>query len=617
MLRWIGLGLLGLVALLVVSVTATYLLLSHIDLASFVSRRASAALGRNVSVGSLHVTPGRWIVIELRTARLSNIPGGTRPLMAEATRVVAEIDAVSLLNGPLMVRKLVVDGLNVLLEHTADATPNWKFRGTVKTRPQRAAARSSFPVLLDTNIAGDVTFRTAAGAEFRTHLDTARLLTDSADSPVHLVANGTYNGVAVGLEADLAPITALRDASKPYETDLRLRSAATILRFQGTMTDPLNLDGARGKIALDAPTPEAIYRIAGMSNDMNPSLHLVGTFEHSGLQWHLTDGSGKLADETILSADLRLDEGHRGSPDRLDMGLAFDLLDLDSLLRDRKRGSHGDADLSLIVSRAPDPLAEAKLSAKSLVYSGLTFPDFTFGASLKPNRITVNALSLDYLGATVHASGHVDALIDGGRVSAEADMSNMDVQALRRTLGLGAVPLLGHMEGRIDVVAEGATLNEAAHDSHVSAVVTMSGGSISREVVELISTNPLALLRPARGMSPVLCLLGAVDVRAGVGSVSSLRVRAKDGTIAAHGQFDLFKRRLDITVSSNPKTTSSLALDLPVRVSGSFTDPDVRPAEWTSAGRAEAAAGDDVSRLMPALQAFARQSPCLGARGGG
>jgi uncharacterized protein involved in outer membrane biogenesis len=615
LLRWLGLGLLGLMALLVATGTATYMLLDQLDLAPFASHRASVALGRNVSIGSLHVTPGRWIMVELRAARLDNLPGGTRPLMAEVASVVAEIDARSLLHGPLLVRRLVVDGLDVLLERTADKTPNWKFGSNSQAQPQGSAGRAWFPVLLDAKFAGDVTFRTAVGAEFRTHLDNAGLLTEGVDSPVHLVGNGKYNGVAIGVEADLAPIAALRDASKPYDTDLRFKSGQTNLQFQGAMTDPLNLDGARGKIVLDAPTPGAIYRIAGISSDVAPSLQLVGAFVHIGPLWHLADGSGMLADGTILSADLQLDEGARGTPDRLSAAFAFDVLDLDALLGDRKRGGGHDADLSLAVSHAPDPLAEAKLSAKSLIYSKLSFGEFTLAASLKPSQIAVNALSLDYLGATVHASGRVDALSDGGRVSAEADMSNMDVQALRRALGLGPVPLLGHMEGRIEVAAEGVTLNEAAHDSRVSAVVAMSGGSISREAVELISTNPLALLRPAGGVSPVSCLLGAVDMRAGVGSVSSLRVRAEGGTIAAHGQFDLFKHRLDITVSSNPKTTSSLALDVPVRVSGSFADPAVRPAEWTPAGRAEAAAGDDVSRLLPNLQTFARQSPCLGEHG--
>ena len=345
MLRWLGLGLLGLMVLLVAGGTVAYMLLDHYNFGPLASSRASAALGRKVSIESFHVTPGRWILVEMRSARLDNLPAGTRPLMAEVTSAVAEIDAKSLLHGPLLVRRLVVDGLKVLLERTADTTPNWKFRPNSPAQPQKATGRASFPVLLDAKFAGDVTFRTAAGAEFRTQFNDAQLSTKGFDSPVRFAGNGKYNGVAIGVEADLAPISALRDPSKPYDTDLRFKSGQTTLRFQGAMTDPLNLDGARGKIALDAPTPEAIYPIAGISSNVAPSLRLVGAFSHTGSLWHLVDGSGTLADGTILSADLQLDEGVRGIPDRLSAVFAFDVLDLDTLLGDRKRGGSHDADL--------------------------------------------------------------------------------------------------------------------------------------------------------------------------------------------------------------------------------------------------------------------------------
>ena len=48
-----------------------------------------------------------------------------------------------------------------------------------------------------------------------------------------------------------------------------------------------------------------------------------------------------------------------------------------------------------------------------------------------------------------------------------------------------------------------------------------------------------------------------------------------------------------------------------LRINGSFAAPTIRPATLPLAGRAQLAAGDDVSRLLPSLQPFARRSPCL------
>jgi hypothetical protein len=67
---------------------------------------------------------------------------------------------------------------------------------------------------------------------------------------------------------------------------------------------------------------------------------------------------------------------------------------------------------------------------------------------------------------------------------------------------------------------------------------------------------------------------------------------------------------MDVTIGSESKTTGLFALDIPVRVSGTFAVPVVSPAKWTAQGRASLAAADNLSRLPPAQQAFARRYPC-------
>jgi AsmA family protein len=159
------------------------------------------------------------------------------------------------------------------------------------------------------------------------------------------------------------------------------------------------------------------------------------------------------------------------------------------------------------------------------------------------------------------------------------------------------------------VRGEGRTLNEAARTGHASAVVEMRGGSISRRMLEIASTDIRSVFRWAEGMSPIACLVGVLDMRGGAGTVSPLRVRAREGTITGSGRFDLFRRQVDLTISS--ETPSSFALDIPVRVSGAFADPSIRPAQWSAEGRAQLAASDNVNALLPALRPFARRNPCL------
>ena len=79
----------------------------------------------------------------------------------------------------------------------------------------------------------------------------------------------------VSLDATLEPIALLRDAARPYGTKLHLASGETSLTFDGTMKDPLDVDGADGRAALRVPTPEAILALAGASDaELDASLNL-------------------------------------------------------------------------------------------------------------------------------------------------------------------------------------------------------------------------------------------------------------------------------------------------------------------------------------------------------
>ena len=48
------------------------------NLAGFVAGRASAALGRAVTVQEAHVQPGRWLAVEATGVTVANAEGGVR-----------------------------------------------------------------------------------------------------------------------------------------------------------------------------------------------------------------------------------------------------------------------------------------------------------------------------------------------------------------------------------------------------------------------------------------------------------------------------------------------------------------------------------------------------------
>ena len=178
------------------------------------------------------------------------------------------------------------------------------------------------------------------------------------------------------------------------------------------------------------------------------------------------------------------------------------------------------------------------------------------------------------------------------------------------------MPLSGKLDAQLFASSSGATFNEAARSADVVAAVSMKGGTIARQVIEMASTDIRLLFRKAQGTTPVSCLLGVLTMNAGIGTISPLRIRAASGTVVGEAQFDLYRRTFDLTIGSQPASTGIFALDIPIRVYGTFANPTVRPAQWSPASRARVATATSASRLPPSLLQLVNRNPCLHAQAG-
>lgn len=582
---------------------AAWFLVGSIDLGPFISGRVSARIGRSVTIGSAHVTPGRWVTIDVQGVSVPNLEGGSQPVMAEVRHLVAEVQLSSLLHGPMAVRGASVDGLRVLLERVS-GTRNWQFG----PNSQLPWTRATFPWLRDVRMHGaEFLLLGRKGRRRVIRVDDAALLSPADDQPVTLSGTGAYNDVPLQLEANLKSIGDYRNNNEPFGTTLRFRSGTASLVFDGTMTDPLDVNGASGQMTLDAPTLTPLLAILGTPSTLNLSLRLAGTLEHTNELWSLSAAKGALEEQPFTGGSLRLVEGDEEHPDNLTVQLAFDHLDLNELLGAGARGKRSSGDMQLAIDSAPSTVGEAKVSARRFSYDALSATDAQATARLMPGKLLVEELSMTAFGTRVQASGQV---VGAGHVTAEVGATGADVQTLRRALGFGNVPVLGRLDGVFLAGATAPTLNRAVREARINGVIAMRGGSIAKEAIEIASTDVSALFRTARGMSAVSCLLAGLDMQAGVGTVAPLRVRAADGVIAGSARFDLYRRVFDLTVGSEAHTTGALALDIPVRVHGSFGSPSVEPAQWSAEGRAQLTRADDLSHLAPGLREMARRHPC-------
>lgn len=597
---WIAAGLL--LGLPAVVLLAAAVLLPRIELGPFAAARATAALGREVTIGSLRVAPGLPLRVALRDLRVANVEGGSRPLMAELARLDAAMSPLPLLWGEVSLNEVSAAGFALWLERAPGRRANWRFA------PRATAAGGVAPVLPGRLDIADVeiVFRTTGGAELHTRIDTARLLAAPRERPAYLEAAGSYNGVALRLEATLPGAAELR-AGGPVPVALRATAAGTTLLFEGTATDPLGFDGLDGRLSFAASSPRAVLAMAGVAEGPELPVEFTAQARREGDLWRLAELAGMLDCATLAAPMLELREGGGGTPDAIAARVDLARIDLDRLLP----GPRGDdaADPPLIVPARPDPLIRAEVTARAFAHQALGGTDAAVAIEVAPARVTLESRFVTAFGAQVEARGEMVPAGDGARLDAVLRLREAEIDALRQQLGLGPLPVAGRAALDAAIAAEGATLGAARQAARVSAVLAMSEGSIAREVIEMASTDLRALFRTPRGRTPLTCLLAAVDLRGARGEVAPLRIRAGTGTIAGLMTFDLERRRLDLVIGSERATTDVFALDIPVRVSGTFGDLDVAPAEWSRAGRARLARGG-MAAMPPELVEIARASAC-------
>ncbi len=579
---------------------------SPFDLATIAARRATASLGRPLTIAALRVQFGTVVTIELRDLVLENAKGGSRPEMLRIARLDTEIAASSLLSWALSdrapeVRRLSIDGYKLLLEHDSGDRPNWRFRDG---SPSAGNQRSAIPTLLDARIHdAEVAIRTSSGRTLLVTVNDGRIETTGAGETVRLTTDGGYNSTPIQSIVAIPSFDALRDATKPVAVDIHLVSGDTTMDFAGTLADPLNADGADGRLALQAQSLDRLLAVAGIDARIALPLRLSGPASRHGDVWQMTDATGSLRGQTF-NANLRLREGARHAPDDLTVDIGFTSLDLTDF-----PGPAGSGETGLRIDPEPGTLLDAHLTAKQFRYGAWRAEDVDLKAKLAPGKLSIEPLTMRLAGGT----NRIDAVMENAKSATElrldASLDGANVTQLSGLLGIGTVPLGGTIDARVHLVFTGNTLTEAGRRNRGAVILSMRGGSIERKVVEGASTDIRSLFRAPTGSDRIACLLGVLDLRDGIGRVAPLRIMTSTGTIAGTGTLDINNDTLDVTLGSESRSTGLFALDVPLRIFGPIRNPRVLPALGRAASLAGASA--DVRDMPPALQNFVRGNPCL------
>jgi len=616
-LKGIAIVLLVLMVVLLAGTGATIVWLMNADLKPLAEKYASESIGRPVTLESLTVAWGNPLGIEAKGLKVANAPWASAPSFVSIDSFSATLDPWSILNGPLKFQKVTLARPVIVLERGEGENRNWR---SGKARPLAANAivavpayRLQFPGFLDLAVTdGQVIYKSKSyNMQLDLHDVTAHTPDDT--SRIGIAATGVYNGVPVAATADTDSFAAMRAGAKPFGIELMLRGVGAEIDFKGGMRDPLGFDGVEGPITINAPKLGSLMKAFSADIGVDPAFTIAGAFKHGGDHWEITGSKGKIA-TSPFTGDLSFDEGARGQPDNLTAALRFDKLVLPPIIASAPAANKPPADYSavpLALDQNPGTNIDLTLDAGQLVLGKGFIGDFGLTGKLLAGQATLSRLTLAFAGGRIDGSASATSVAGGTHVVERGTIVGADAAQLALYVPALVGKLTGRIDGGFDIDMTGDTLGHALKASRGHAVMGMINGSVARDLMEKLSTNLLNIFRSGEGAVPVACLLSVADMRNGVAQISPIRLRSNAGTLIGRGQVDFLGKTLDITIQSESATTGFFALDIPIRISGSFANPAIDPHFGSADATRRALANSNPAQgLSGELRGFVERNPC-------
>lgn len=613
----------ALVVVLLLALGGLAVWLRNADLAPIAAREASEALGREVSIGELHI---RWddpLGLEVTDLRVANAAWGSARDMIRIGRFAALLDLGALWRGELRYERLRIIDAAIVLERDKQGVGNWKFPGMEGGRNGDGGFalvprnRTQFPTLIDfAGWDGLITYRTRSGNVLRIALDDVTIAAPDEDAPVRVTAHGAYNGIAARVSATTGSFAALRYAEVPFAMPFTLAGEATEIVFDGTAMAPLDFDGVTGALTLKADNlTEILAAIGGGGFDLPLTAH--GKLRRDGDRWSLTAAKGKLA-KTDFAGDLGLVEGKAGQPDDIALDLDVAPLDLDPILAaaglkpGAGRGS-GWQELPLYPAALNGLKLTADLATPQLSFGATTLRDFALQGRAGDGKVTLKTLRFAFGGGSLTLAGDLESTgKDAGALALQARLAKADIARIARLLGGQGDEIRGRLDGAATLNLQGGTLGEALARARGAALLTLGKGDVARSLIEQVSADLRSIFREKAGRVPVACLLAAMSVKQGIGTLAPLRLETDAAILRGAGTVDLGAQQLDLTLQTERDSTNFFALDLPIRINGPFADLAVNPQIGADSGLPEGGTARALGKLPASLRKLAQGNSCVG-----
>jgi len=615
LIRWVGLGVGVLLALIVVAIIVLPMIIDPNDYKSEISDAVESSTGRTLSMeGDLTLSVFPWLGVGIGQSSLSNAAGFSAQPFAQVEQVQIRVKLLPLLSRELVMDTVVLKGLRVSLETNKSGNTNWQDLSGSKTAEapsveKKPDAGDSAPVLAGLAIGGVEVSNARIiwddrQNDSRYQVDDFNLKTGAIGSgesvPMSLSMQVTgsglpENGLAPKLDFDVAVDP---DAQTLQLSALRFELAG--LTLEGELAGKQIMGDARfeGALQLREFVPRDLLTALGQTVPETSDPAVLGRAE-AGLKLAATTSSAKLTDIRIRLDDSAIDGSlsvANFARPAIRFDISLDAIDVDRYLPPQQEAAPvtpttaaaaGAGMIPVETLRALD--VEGKLYIGELKAAQLRSRDVTMQLKAKDGVVRVHPATAALYDGNYKGDITLDVRAREPLISMNETLSGVQVGPLLKDM-FGQDRLMGKTEASAQLTARGQTPEEFTRTLNGKVAFAFADGAVKGvNLVRMIRKAQAAIkgkpLPPGNEpeQTDFSALQGTATVTNGVIQNNDLLAKSPLLRVEGKGKVNLPAETIDYLVTA--KLVGSLegqsgkdleelrGIAIPVQVGGTFAAP--------------------------------------------
>lgn len=588
----------------------------------FIERRASAASGREITIGNLDLKFGLPPGVRVSDLRIGNPEWAKTSHLIDTKLIEARIRLLPLFRGRVFFEELKLVQAKVGLERE-EKRNTWTFKQKPEDQEDKPLPfivkhidiDHGFVVFRDTTIDTNLQIDVAGGI--------------GGGSAVDVNARGTFKGQKTRAVARFPGL--LPNPDTPVEMSAAVALGDITAAFAGTVR-AADVDGIDLDLDVSGGSLADLKKLAPLNLPNTPPYRLQGRFRNPADAFIFDPFAGRVGDSD-LSGSASYSRG--GNRPVLKANLVSTLLDLD--------------DLGPLVGAPPKTgpgetaAPKQKQQVQTIEATGKVLPQKRFAVEDWPimdadvhfqAKKIVDAATIPIEELSAHwimeagvlrfdplkfriADGAVNANIRlDSNAKPLAGKINMDVTGLNlRKLVPGEGKMkdpLGLLYGRVDITGSGTSIAQLFGTSNGRIAALVNGGQVSNLMMELVGLDVAEALRILATKDPNIqlrCAVTDLSIKSGVATPQVFVIDTTDTVVGVTGTIDFRTETLDLVTRAEPKDPSIFVLRTPIDVKGGFKKPSVKPQIGPLAARAGAGVLLGIVHPILALIPFIETGP--------